>query len=262
VPYAVFKEKKIGQLPGLRAMNHRMAEDAARLEEEVDALAAEIDALGPEADRAAELEGQLRSIAEAQEVNVNKLVDLVKENEEILSRMRDNLRRRILQDIISIVVKSDRDNDETIDRREAVTLALRIRVSLQEYGVSFDSDKFLQVIGRGTTVPAVIGLVQKLLPMENKRKDAAEEGDDDASDDDASVLEEGCLYDMFHMCDEPGEGGGAGGVSLVCENKQRRKGDTQQRRASHAPPAGVERRVAEARQQMAEECDGSSGEDY
>ena len=224
---------------------------------------------------------------------MNKLVDLVKENEEILSRMRvrrgsvhrrprrrpvrtltacsrrrslcvvqDNLRRRILQDIISIVVKSDRDNDETIDRREAVTLALRIRVSLQEYGVSFDSDKFLQVIGRGTTVPAVIGLVQKLLPMENKRKDAAEEGDDDASDDDASVLEEGCLYDMFHMCDEPGEGGARGGVSLVCENKQRRKGDTQQRRASHAPPAGVERRVAEARQQMAEECDGSSGEDY
>lgn len=39
-------------------------------------------------DRAAEVEEQLREIADKQQINVDKLVELVKENEEILSKMR------------------------------------------------------------------------------------------------------------------------------------------------------------------------------
>ena len=38
--------------------------------------------------RAAAVEEELRGIAERQEVNVNKLVELVKENGEILAKMR------------------------------------------------------------------------------------------------------------------------------------------------------------------------------
>ena len=55
--------------------------------------------------------------------------------------LQENLRQRIGQDILSIVMKSDRDNDNRIDRKEAKTLALRIRIALQEYGVDFDSEK-------------------------------------------------------------------------------------------------------------------------
>ena len=51
------------------------------------------------------------------------------------------MRQRIGQDMLSIVMKSDRDNDNYIDRKEAKTLALRIRLALQEYGVDFDSEK-------------------------------------------------------------------------------------------------------------------------
>ena len=48
-----------------------------------------------------------------------------------------------MQVIISIVVKSDKDSNQTISHKEAKTLALHIRIALQEYGVLFNTDKFL-----------------------------------------------------------------------------------------------------------------------
>lgn len=202
VPYSVIKERQMGKIPSLRSMNNKLREDANNLGEEVDVLSGEIDILEPEADRAAAVEEELRSIADKQEVNVNKLVELVKENEMILSKMRDNLRQRIVQDIITIVVKSDRDNDQTIDRNEAKTLALRIRISLQEYGVEFNSDKFLKAIGSDATVQGVIAIVQKLLPSD-KANDSDDESEDSDYDSDAdSDDEEDDIYDMFYMAEE------------------------------------------------------------
>lgn len=194
VPYAAFKESRIGKLPSLRSMNNKLREDANKLEDEVDVLSEEIDALEPEADRAAAVEEELREIANQQQVNVDKLVELVKENEIILQKMRDNLRQRIVQDIITIVVKSDTDNDQTIDRQEAKTLALRIRLTLQEYDVQFDSEKFLRAIGDNPSVPGVIAIVQKLLP---KEKEAT--GDGGESSDSEGEESDDEMFDMFHM---------------------------------------------------------------
>jgi len=87
-PYALFKERQMDKIPSLRAMNNKLREDANNLEDAVDDLSEEIDLLEPEADRAASVEEELRGIAEKQEVNVNKFVELVKENEVILAKMR------------------------------------------------------------------------------------------------------------------------------------------------------------------------------
>jgi hypothetical protein len=88
VPYAIYKERELTKIPTLRSLNNKLREDANRLEENVDQLSLEIDILEPEADRAAKVEGQLRDIADKQQVNVNKLVELVKENENVLVEMR------------------------------------------------------------------------------------------------------------------------------------------------------------------------------
>ncbi len=76
-------------------------------------------------------------------------------------------------------------------------MALRIRLSLQEYGVDFDSDKFLKAIGSSPSVPGVIAIVQKLLPAE-KRGETNDESDSEDEDDDSEVD----VYDMFHMSDD------------------------------------------------------------
>ena len=51
VPYSVLKERNIGKIPSLRAMNNKLREDANNLEDAVDELSGEIDLLEPEADR-------------------------------------------------------------------------------------------------------------------------------------------------------------------------------------------------------------------
>lgn len=185
----------------------------------------------PEADRAAAVEEELRAIADKQQVNVDKLVNLVKENEVILSKMRDNLRQRIVQDIITIVVKSDRDNDQQIDKSEAKTLALRIRISLQEYGVEFDTEKFLKAIGDNPSVPGVIEVVQKLLPAPKTKGEDDDSYDSDDSDSDSDE-EQDEMFDMFYMSEDTVKGSlskstADGGVSLMtCDKKQKAKAST------------------------------------
>lgn len=229
VPYAYIKEKQIQKFPTLRSMNNKLKDQANNLMGEVDVLSESIDDLEPEANRAKEVEEELRCIADEQSVNVNKLVELVKENETILAQQRDNLRQRIVQDIISIVMKSDRDNDMTINEKEGKMLALRIRMSLEAYDVVFDSDKFLEAIGGDTTVQAIIDIVQKLMPSDKEEDD---ESDDSDSDEDE-------MYDMFYMAESSvrgslvgaGSSGGSGPVSLMTCDKKKHG-----RRKSHASP--------------------------
>lgn len=83
-------------------------------------------------DRFKDVEEDLRAIADEQKVNVDKIVDLVKENERILEQMKENLRRRIVQDILRIVVMSDIDNDGVYNKVECKMLVLKIRMTLQE----------------------------------------------------------------------------------------------------------------------------------
>ena len=191
VPYAAFKEVRMAKIPTIRALNKDLRNEAHRLEGEVDTLSQEIDAIAPEAERASAVEEELREIADRQQFNVDKLIDLVNENEEILDQMRENLRSKIVQDIIHIVIKSDVNNDQKFCKVESKMLALKIRIQLQEYGVEFDEMKFYKVMNENPTVPRVIKIVQKLVPAVGDDESAASsESEEDEDDDD---------YDMFRL---------------------------------------------------------------
>jgi len=87
------------------------------------------------------------------------------------------------------VVKSDRNNDQSIDRVEAKILALQIRLALQEYGVEFNSEKFVLAIRQNPSVSGVMAIAQRLL-----NSGTCDHSDNSEDDDD--------LYDMFCMGDE------------------------------------------------------------
>lgn len=110
---------------------------------------------------------------------------------------QENLRQRIFQDMVTLVIKSDTDNDHKIDKREADMLALRIRLQLEEYGVEFNSEKFLRAVGNCPSIPCVLSIAQKLLqPMSGLEND--DESDD--SDDDDSVDDN--IFDMFYVAED------------------------------------------------------------
>eukprot|EP00571_Detonula_confervacea_P000826 CAMPEP_0172328696 /NCGR_PEP_ID=MMETSP1058-20130122/60487_1 /TAXON_ID=83371 /ORGANISM="Detonula confervacea, Strain CCMP 353" /LENGTH=208 /DNA_ID=CAMNT_0013045823 /DNA_START=674 /DNA_END=1300 /DNA_ORIENTATION=- len=141
--------------------------------------------------RFGDVEQELQEVARAQGSNVDKIVELVRVNEETMDLMKENLRQKVIQDVIGIIMRSNKDLCQRIDRVEAKLLALKITVKLEAYGVTFDEDKFLQAVALNPTPRGVVGTVRKLLPPN-------EEQIDDASI--ASDMDD--IYDMFYMSDQ------------------------------------------------------------
>lgn len=128
---------------------------------------------------------------------MDKLIELVRENDEILSKMRTNLQQRIVQDIITIVLKSDKNNNSTIDRFESKILALRIRLQLQEYGVEFDAAKFMIAIRKDPSATGVMNLAMKLL--------GRVDGDGGSDDANEQTKDDGDIFDIFYLASDDSE---------------------------------------------------------
>ena len=115
---------------------------------------------------------------------------------------QENLRQKVIQDVIGIVIRSEKQN-QIIDRVDAKLLALKISVKLESYGVTFDENKFLQAVAINPTLWGVAGTIRKLLPQ---RIDS-EEGQ--SIDGDVSVLSDiNDIYDMFYMATAQGTDAG------------------------------------------------------
>lgn len=206
IPYTAYKEHHITKLPGLRQLNNSLMGDAQRLESAVDVLGQEIDELKPEAERAAGVRGQLDKISAEQGRNVDALVQLCKENARTIAEMKDHMRERIVQDVLKIVLSSDRDNDGVFSKQETKMLFLKINMQLQEDGVQLDQEKFLKVMSKNPTVAQTIKIVQHLIPSLN-------EGDDDGVE---TNPEEEDDFDMFRATGDgaPSPGVVGGGPAL------------------------------------------------
>ena len=65
------------------------------------------------------------------------------------------MRDRVIQDVVSIVVSSDKNRDGRFSKVETKMLVLRIRLQLQEYGVEFDENKFYKFMSKSEQLPSV-----------------------------------------------------------------------------------------------------------
>lgn len=72
------------------------------------------------------LEEQLQNIATKQGTSVNKLVELVNENEEIVDEMKANLRQTVVAAMAKIVMRSDGKSPsiEGLDEYYSISLVL------------------------------------------------------------------------------------------------------------------------------------------
>lgn len=194
-PTVTYKEMKILFLPSLRKKVEQLQDTAELLQSEADILEEEIEYLLDHESRFGNVEQELQEVARAQgSFNSKELVELVRENEVTMDYMRENLRQKVIQDVIGITIRSEKDSNQGIDRVEAKLLALKITVKLEAYGITFDEDKFLQVVALNPTLWGVAGTVRKLLPRDEKQVDDASLVSAATDMDD--------IYDMFYMSRE------------------------------------------------------------
>lgn len=182
-PIVIFTAKKMLVLPALRIDVDKLQHTKMRLEKERERLVKEVQTLEACERRYAGMERQLQHIALSQSTNVLAVLGLVRQHEETLELMRENLRQKVIEDIIGILIRHD-SSTHRIDKVEAHLLSLKISVKLEAYGVSFDETKFLQAVALNPTYEGVIGTTRKLLPLDNEMYDEEEFSD---------------MYDMYFI---------------------------------------------------------------
>ena len=78
-----------------------------------------------------------------------------------------NLKRRIVQDIIKLVLSSDKNNSGDFSNLEIKIVALKVRMQLQEYGVEFDENKFYSLMNERPTVERAFEILNCLTAKED-----------------------------------------------------------------------------------------------
>jgi hypothetical protein len=188
-------EWRLVHMPGLRKRINRMKDLARRFQREIDILVAETEYLREEVEDIQESNEALEKIVKANGGNVDEMIALVQENQVLLASMKENIRQVVLQDVVKLVLQSDLNRDGTINKREANILAKRLAISLEIYGIVFDTEKFHRAVGLSPSICGVLTIVRRLLPDEHGETRASFYDMDDDEDD----IDEDDVYDMFYV---------------------------------------------------------------
>jgi hypothetical protein len=104
-------------------------------------------------------EKKLAAIAENNGSNVNKLRDLVKENQKVQNEMKEDLKFGIVQDMMNCVLDADRSEDGHFDDREIRMLLMRLKGLPQ---IDIDDAKFTEMVKMTRSVTAVLDMIRSI----------------------------------------------------------------------------------------------------
>lgn len=203
VPLVWVSEWRLTKLRALRNRVNDLRNEAERFQIQMDFLVEEEQDLRAEMESLQQDHARLEKLVDEKNAgNVDELVELVHENQIILRQMKDNLRRVVLQDVVKLVLQSDVDRDGKLNKREANILETRLLLSLQAYGIVFDTEKFQRAVGLSPSLCGVMTIVKRLLPDENNQISTFYDKADSAADNEEEEVEDNDdddVYDMFYV---------------------------------------------------------------
>lgn len=133
---------------------------ANRFTRQNEKLATERSKLQKQCDRVKEKEGALEEILKKQGKTSADFTQRLKENKEVMSKMREALKAQAVQEIIETVVKSDRDGDFKIDPEEIDQLIVRLEL---EKGVTINAENFRKkMCMQGSSIFSVLKLIDSV----------------------------------------------------------------------------------------------------
>lgn len=137
------------------------------------------------------------------------------------------MRQVVLQDVVKIVLQSDRDHDGMISKKEADILETRLLMSMQIYGIVFDTVKFHRAVGLSPSLCGVMTIVKRLLPDEDDRVSTFYDtiASDSEDEDDEEDEGEEDIYDMFYVRTEDQFKNGCAECIQLCKEYRARKGE-------------------------------------
>jgi len=137
--YVGVQRVQLNKMDTLRQVMNKLRGEVSRLRGINDELSEENDRLKVQVDKVKDIEEGLSDIVTRQGQSVQSFIQAVKDNQMVLDQMQYLIKAKIMQDLVSIVLRADRDQDSTIDPEEIGMLVLMLK-NAQE--VTLDEDTF------------------------------------------------------------------------------------------------------------------------
>jgi hypothetical protein len=125
---------------------------------------------------------KLRSIIPASD-DIEQIVNLVKNNEDILHQIRTHIQQQILYDIIKQIIKFPPDNyDDTLDYNSAKELTISYQAMIpSKYGVYLDTQQFVHALASNSTYRGVLCTLSSMLGVVSTDNDDHGKYDEDTA---------------------------------------------------------------------------------
>jgi uncharacterized protein YoxC len=158
-PYAYYQQTKLTDIKTLKETTAAVEEEVNRLKDENVKLAKTVDDLGETIDELQDVGEALEVIQNTQGQSVSAFEKQVEENLDILAKMKQSTRGRVVQNLISIIYRGDSNQDSTISEAEAENVILGLK---DVPGVAVHEDRLRAAIV-GKSIESIVDVVQNLL---------------------------------------------------------------------------------------------------
>jgi hypothetical protein len=169
-PYAFWQQKRLTDVVALQETHQALSAEIDRLGVENKRLHVAVEELSETVDRLEDVEQALDVITQTQGMSIEALEEQVNDNREILSKMQSNLKSNVLQNLLQVVIRSDKDENMSIEDHEIGDLINRIKGI---NGVEVDEDRFRQTItSAGGSLQCVMDIIKNLMADDTSEDNA------------------------------------------------------------------------------------------
>lgn len=160
-PYAYWQQRRLTDVIALQETHKALAEQVDRLGRENSRLHDTVVDLSETVDRLEDVEQALDVITQTQGQSIEAFEEQVADNRDILSKMQSNLKANVLQNLLQVVIRSDKDENMTIEEHEIGDLINRIKGI---NGVEVNESRFKDAItSSGGSLQCVMDIIRNLM---------------------------------------------------------------------------------------------------
>jgi len=159
VPVVFVRQRQLKKMQSLREVHNKIREEVNKLQDENKILQGNIDELDTQVEGLEHVEKKVKDITERQGYNVKNLILMVKENGSILKDIKKLVKADFRQQILTTVLRSDRDCDMTIQDKEIDMLLLRLK---HQRGIVINEVKFRDaLVSKEGSISAIMSFLRE-----------------------------------------------------------------------------------------------------
>jgi glutaredoxin 2 len=142
-PYCYYQQTKLTDIRTLQETKTAITEEVNQLTVQNQRLMQNINNLTTSVDRLEEIEQALQVLTNTQGQSIEAFQKQVTDNQQILAQMKKNVQANVLQNLLSVVLRSDVNRDMSMSDTEITTLIRRLQ---NISGVQVNEAKFRTAI--------------------------------------------------------------------------------------------------------------------